>query len=476
MPAIHSSDMYIYISWIQQIKEGAIFLHNTFTQEHGYPFLNPFFLLGGILIKFLNLPNIIGYHFLRISAITASLMIFFLFIKTYLTTTRERIIALCLIGFSGGLWAPGEWLTEHSIFLEFYENALHTFALGVITLFSYIYVKKPKYYLYYLTILANILILSHSYDVVIIFGIVLTHLLADTIVHRKLNLGLVRDNMFLLLFSLPSVLYMGYLVTHDLILKQGVTLSSKAYIFPVYFAVYGVLAILAAIGVYIARSQLKNRYLFVASWLLTYPLIIYIPIPFALSFAFRLVLGWQIPMAIFAALAVETIYQKATTTKSSKKGVLVIATILILSSGNNLAFLFQDIWDANRNRTTPYYIPADYMRAFQWIDKNTKNKEIFFGDFYTCYFLTALAGNRVYWGNIYQTYKLKEKEKAAQPFFSTTPNAGKSFLHSNNLSYVIIGPWENTHFKGSINELGKIVKKSGDVTIIKVPVMRSFED
>jgi hypothetical protein len=208
------SDIFVYESYVNQIKEGNIFLtnhfHNDLVEEKNF---NIFWLVVGLFAKIFNLPALIAIHLFRIILIPLCLLSIYLFLSLFFKNIYKRKIALLLISFSSGLgailspiirpfayideksgyfgWPMDLWVSESNTFLTFYHSPHFIASLMFLVLIFYFFLQALNKNKYTCSITAGLLGLIyfnfHPFYIVTIASVLLGYLIFSFIIYLKLR-------------------------------------------------------------------------------------------------------------------------------------------------------------------------------------------------------------------------------------------------------------------------------------------------
>ncbi|PIZ99423.1 MAG: hypothetical protein COX78_01855, partial [Candidatus Levybacteria bacterium CG_4_10_14_0_2_um_filter_35_8] len=100
----NSQDVYTYVSFIEQAKQGKILFENLFSSEpQTSSILRPSYLLIGNFAKIFNVSSIFTYNLFRILFSLTFCFILYKFLSRFFETEKKRLFAFSLILTSAGL-------------------------------------------------------------------------------------------------------------------------------------------------------------------------------------------------------------------------------------------------------------------------------------------------------------------------------------------------------------------------------------
>ena len=102
--ALSPGDIPVYYSYINQVKNGQIFLKDLFTSEpQNLGTFNIWWIGVGLLARFFNLSVIAAFQLARLALIPVFMVVAYLFISYFFAAAAERKTALFFLLFSSGL-------------------------------------------------------------------------------------------------------------------------------------------------------------------------------------------------------------------------------------------------------------------------------------------------------------------------------------------------------------------------------------
>ena len=495
-----SGDHYVYLSMIEEVREGAITHHNLFTSEPHDPVqVRPFWFMMGMFAKTFNLDGILMIQIARIILIFAAIPVIYLSLATFLKQRSTRLIAfiLALGGAGFGYFfyqiipeiipniytmnfydAPVDlWLTEGVPLLLF--SASPHFQLSLICLLlSFVFFVlgfKNGNFKYLVASGGFNLFLAffHTYETVFIYFIITAYAVGIIIwAWKKFNFKEAKKYIFrwlvVCLVALPGIAYQFLIFFSIPILKswaeQSRTISPDIQY---YLLGYGLVLVAAVIGTIIVIKNSRhvgtapstvsddgtkpcfvptNHAFFLLVWFLgTWPLL-YIPI----AFNRRFIEGIFVPMGILAAIGIVWFFKKFKN-KSEPIRRLVIIIIIVLGAVAIIPTNAYNIWSfievQKAYKTTPFYLPTVERESLEWLQKNASIDDVILSEHISGFVIPAFTGKRVYIGHDLQTANFPAKKQGLENFFKD--NTSKhAWLKENNITYLYYGP----------NELGKAFK------------------
>lgn len=461
------ADKPVYLSQIEQARQGHLFFKNLYTAEaQNYVQLSPVWLALGLLGKLTTWSNEAVFHLGRIVAALFFLIVLANFLKNIFTTQRWRDLTLLLVGFSSGLgllssgsfneniarfgWFGTDlWMSESNTFLTLWHSALFIVTqLAILIIFWWLadgWLKTAKRQWWAAAIIL-LLGITHPYDLVLVasvgfiwwFYLVVTNQLeVEQSLKRAWPLvaaGLVSSGyMIWLTVSQPA--FWGWA-------EQNVTLSPAIWN---YLTGYGLLVPLAIIGGLAAWQSKEPLKRFLVFWVVTQWYLLFLPV----SFQRRLSSGLHLVMAILAALGLYYIWNHwLKKNKSEITGVIIRASFsllmfmgLILTTG----YYFYLNWIVASAHLSRMYLPVEEYQAMSWLKDHQGENETVLSNEITGNTLPSITGKLVAIGHGHQTSNSEKKFWFVDHIFFATNNQDESkieWLKANRVGYVYIGPLE----------------------------------
>ena len=474
-------DIAVYLSWIEQVRQGNILFVNLFTSlKQQHPFFNLFILLFGEISRVFHLSPI---KLLFVSRYVLSLCLaalLFSFLSLFLPNISTRKACLLILLFSSGIgWLTGGyspargfknsvdlWQPESTIFFTIYVNPLFTFALIFILLFFFSLLKWRNWKGgiiggICLLILANV----HTYDVLIVGVVWIFFLLFLLVKDKKLPIPEIYSALIALIIALPAIYHQFFLLRNEPLFSARAavpTLSPPIYY---YLSGMGFLVPLAIWGIFkkFGEEKVDDSLLFLIAWAIAGFVLPYLPF----SFQRKLFMGTQIPLAILSSIALSPHYT------DDKRRILPILLIVLFPS--NGVILGTDIYSLVANKPLypqPNYLSYAEAEALDWLKNySTKEEPILAIPDFACY-IPALTGRRVYAGHWGETPDYAKKYKEVVRFFKGIDEETKvRFLRENGIKYVYYGNYERflaPEFLNRYMPYLKLVYKNEEVMIWRV--------
>jgi hypothetical protein len=241
---------------------------------------------------------------------------------------------------------------------------------------------------------------------------------------------------------------------------------------------YAILVIFAVVGLHEAIHHRADPGLtFLGAWLLLQPLMLYAPT----NAQQRLILGWQIPLSIFAAYgitrcalpAIARILRVRDWPPNRIRWLqrwIVIGVVLFTDVTYGLLLAWQVV--SVTSHQTEYFNSASLLTVVDWLDQHATYADGVLASYSTSTVIPAHAGVRVHAGHHNETAWVDDRMAEIMKFFQRdTPDAWRrDLLMRFSLTYVLVGPEERA--LGAFNPYTapylKLVFESGDVRLYQV--------
>lgn len=463
---LSESDVYVYYSYIEQIKDGEWLLVDLFTTEpQSRIFLNWFWLLLGGVATLFSLPSAIVIHLARILLIPVLVVVLYVFFSFFLEKINHRRLALFLALFSSGwgvyfasiymkFWeAEGRsspnypmdlWVPEFNPFLSMLYHSPHILASWIFYIFVFITLlidsKQQQYKYSIIAGIAGFLFFQfHPYyfpSIVLIWGVYLLYLMISA---KKWLWLLVKKFSIFLLISTPAFLYHFYLITfndfYSLKSATNVTLTPRL---DIVLVSYGLIALFAIWGLFLvykknSKINLLNKD-FLLIWFIINLALLYIP----LSIQRRFTEGFYIILVIFVVIALSRLNEWALENIVFWKTEVLrlVSYVLFYLFGFLLSTCFVLTFVVLNYHESPeiYYYEKNKELGWQWLEDNLGENDVVLSDFYNSRLVIAYAGQRVYWGHWSETIDIARKNKEWENFCDG--NFNDDFLVTSGITYL----------------------------------------
>ncbi len=484
---ITTPDYPVYLSFIEQARQGEIIFTNLFTTEFQSPVIfSPLWLSLGVLAK--TFGGSAAFWFYLAKVLVGIIFLFFLyhFISKFFLVWYQRLIAFVLVAFSSGLgtlviprekvWdiitvfykVPADlWIPESNTFLSIYHSALFSLSQLLIVLIFYLFLEKLNLRRYLaLALVVLILGILHPYDLVIVGLVPTLYLIFDNIRKRKIDMQKFWAWMVIGFAALPAGIYYILITRSEWVIAQWAirNWTPSPPIFSYLFG-YGLVLIFATLGVALIIKNKKDKFYFLIIWAVSSGALLYIPSTIQRRFSN----GLHIVLAILAAVAVVYLFEKL---RKSMAIYFVLAILILGFFFSNLTMIMEDQSSYTQTRF-PGVWPSEYYDAMQWLKDNSSSDEAIIADVQIANLIPALTARKVYAGHGHQTVDFGGKRTLLQNWFWRTNNddeAKLELLRSNSVKYLWYSEYEQQwgNFDPAIKEYLQEVYSSDKVEIYKV--------
>lgn len=466
-------DFSVYLSLIQQAKDGRLLFDNLFTPEYSRPVLNIFWLSVGWLAKLVRASPLVAYHLSRTLLIPVLAATAYVAIAYFIRPIKERIAALMLFMFGSGLgmyyaavipqpasspglyqWPIDLWVAEAHAFTSMLYSP-HFIASWVLLIWAILLVAnavEQASFKYTLAagMVGALLLQFHPYHVPTLMTVATGIAVARLWQLRRLELKVILAAIIFITLLIPPIAYHYAFALADgygrYFSFSNLTLTpSLGYV----LLGFGAVSILWIFGRSVSADDrsgyFRRQVLYV--WAATHLLLAYAPF----NFQRRLLEGLDFPLVI---LAIPPIF--ALTDWLRRKhgsGSVVIVAIAAIA-----VFMFSNFSAVGRNVVmyVQNYPPLTFMRpgeaaAYDWLAANTSYEptSVLVGPEHGNR-IVGYANRRVFMGQWSQTIDPAQKMRLARLFYGgkMTDTESVDLLREYGLTHVFVGR-EETRLGGA---------------------------
>lgn len=471
----NSQDVYTYVSFIEQAKQGKILFENLFTSEPQEPSLfRPSYLLIGKFASITHLSSIDAYHISRVIFSVLFLLTLYKFLGYFFKDDKNKFITFVLIITSSGLgflvykWIPNStdlWIPEGNTFLSLGE-APHFILSQTLMLLGFIsflnYLKDKKVIRIVLSSLLFLLLsFEHPFNLIVI---------APTLLLTALWSEIPLINAILISFgSSIGLIYQYYESLKNPILAswqvQNVLLSPQPF---TYLLGYGLIIYFVFIEIenHIKTVKFTPFYKFLLVWVTTTAILVYAPV----NFQRRFIEGVHIPFGILATSGLLYFVSKQ---KEKYRSNIITGTIVLMSL-TSIFMIYSDFSVINNDKQGDYYYHIDKSEtdSIYWLMDQTGSQDIILSNWYIGNIIPGITGRKVYLGHQIQTSNWTKKNADLDVFVNNRDLVtSKKFIDDNRITYIFIGKNDilikNGFKPENYPEIKSVYNKDG-VTIYKV--------
>lgn len=480
---INSQDLYTYLSFIQQGKDGRILFKNLYMSEAQKPrLLRPSYIIIGKAAWLFNLSHIWAYHLARLAASVIFMTVLWWFLKQFFEDNIQRIVAYSLIltsagfGLFFGKWASNSadlWIPEAITFLSLAE-APHFILAQILMIGGFALFLRARYIFASLAFLA--LAFEHPFNLAVVAAAVLAtaiwQITKDPAVQK---LRLVKGLSIILLMVGLGVAYQIWEINQNQVLQSWAAQNKLLSPDPLaWFVGYGAIILFAMIGAEKFLKEARPGQILILSWIGATAVLLYSPIFFQRRFSE----GLHIPLGIIAAsgvLAASSLFTKYIIPKAkavlATASVLAIILFLALSSARAVA---NDIAVIQRDNPGNYYyhLLKSEMAGLAWLKGETNQNDVIAANWFYGNLIPGIIGRKVYLGHKVQTPFFDQKVENVNKFLlNKNSNEAHQFLKENGITYIFLGKNDtmlNYGFKPYEKPYLTDVYNKNDVLIFKV--------
>lgn len=445
MPAINTGDYYVYLSYIEQGRNGQIMMSNLYNhlEQTRLMFSPLWYLIGQSSILF-HTSNIVSYFIFRLIFSIIFIFILFYLIKKIFPNKKNPywilIFSLLANGWGAifnpwlknfGSSATNLWIPESNIYNTLTQSPLLIFSQILLLLIFILFIKSWEEKNIKYIILANIcyltLIVTHPFDLVIVF-IILT-VWSSFIYLMEKNKKIIYYYLGILPGLILGSSYYVWLLQDPVMkqFRQQNELLSPNFI--LYIFGFGLILFLSLVGIlYIIKNKFyKNNYIaLILLWGILGFIMVYLP----LDFSRRLSNGWHIPLVILSAVALIHVYKKIHTFWK-----ISFILIIFINVSFDTWYMTVDSLYKLKIYNSAYFFNKDRLQIFQKIKNLPIENKIILSRANDAGFLPAFTGKKVYLGHSIQTWKFEQKDIELREIW-TKPHNIHSWLLSNNIKYI----------------------------------------
>lgn len=460
---VNSQDVYTYLAFIEQAKQGKNLFANLYTTEKQVERLfRPSYLLIGKTAKLLGLSSIAAYHFFRIILNLIFFYVLYKFLANFFAEKWKKLFAFIIVLSSSGLgyllgkWAVNSvdlWVPEAITFMSLAEAPHFILSQILMILFFFNFLKK-RYFLSGIFIF--LLSFEHPYNLVPMLFTIVTFLLWKR--------GFSLSTLWIFIFSGLGLGYQLLELITNPVLKtwsaQNILLSPD----PVnYFVGFGLLIFLALIGGENYLQDDKEEKSLIIVWFAASLILPFFPV----NFQRRFIEGAHIPLAILASEGLFFLVNKQAKTS---RLIFIGITIFILAL-SSISLVIRDIKDISKESTAGYYyfILKEEKTALSWLKENSKIDDGIMANWFYGNIIPGLTGRRVYLGHKIQTPDFDKKVEQINLFLlNKDDDSAYKFLKENNLKYIFLGKNDSMIIYGFKPEEKPYLTKAYDKEDIKI--------
>lgn len=441
---INSQDMYTYLSYIEQSREGKWLLENLYTTEsQKATLIRPSYVIIGKFAALTHTSSLFGYHAGRIGFSIIFCIVLYAFIRKLFEKESHRLVAFILVLSSSGLGfllgnifpqSSDLWIPESNTFLTLSESP-HFILSQILMLLGFMmyvsFLEKKRLRFAALSCLCFVpLAFEHPFDLIIAIPVIFLFALWE----RKVS---ITKTVFICLICLMGLMYplleLKLNPLYALEQIQGASISPA----PInYLLGFGFLIPLALVGAEKYFKSKKNIVKLLFVWIAIGYILLYAPV----SFQRRMSEGLHIPIAIFASVGLVHLSERINK-RLRQLTIPVLAFCVVLLSCGSFYSLWNDYSTIAKNTSTNYYyfISRKDKEAIDWLGNNSERGDIILSNWFYGN-LIPMIGRKVYVGHTAQTIHFDDKIARVNAFLIDQDIFSSiTFLHQNNIKYIYLG-------------------------------------
>jgi hypothetical protein len=465
-----------YLSWWRSFQS-ALVVPNKLTPEPNEPlFFNLLWWVLAQVSRWTGLGYAPVYQAFRWIAGGSFLWALYRLIAQWLPDEGQRRMAFLLTTFSSGLgWVlvllkytltKGEllfpldvYIAEGNSFLCILAFPHFTLAMTFIALvFEFIWrgwKEGRTRYIVVAGILSLLLGWTHTYDLLIVYGVMGVFVLSIWVKQRAFPWSLFWGGVIVAGLSCSGAIYSVILTTVDPLWEEVLAQFANAGVYtptlPHMVILFGfplIVAVAAWIGLAWRkrgrdRSLWSAENLFVMGWFLAGAALNYIPTDFQI----HMLSSWQIPMMV---LVTKGLYDFVVPSIARwKPGLgnratrLVVMVFLVTVLPTNVYLWVWRFIDLARH-SYPFYLYQDDVTALDWLRENSAPEDIVLSSITVGQYVPALSGNTAFLAHWAQTVDYYDKVERVNRFFDASAPDGErtDTLNTFGVDYVLHGPAE----------------------------------
>lgn len=450
-------DSYSYLAKMRLGWESAWRFVLPFSAQPGNgAYIYLFYILLGHIARLTSLSLPLIYHLARLLSALFMVWSLFGFIKQALPEDGNRLAALFLVTFGSGMgwlgliagsFTSDLWVSEAYPFLSAYNNPHFPLSLGLM-----VWLLTPKLQVrpqwlqdrrlqfgnagWKFGIAALILAELSPFGSVLALLVCILLAAWDFFELKEgfLSGDWLRRAIWIGLGAGPVLLYTWMAVQADAVLAawNAQNLTPSPAWWDVLLAFSPALPA-AIVGAWQAVKFNHREARPAIIWALLALVIIYLP----LGLQRRFLIGLYIPLAVLAVLAVR--YWRGT----PRKGLLVLAALVILSLPSNLVVLLAG-WQGIASRDERIYLSVDEIEALKWIETETVRDALILAGPESGLFIPGWTGRRVIYGHPFETVDAHAEKVLLEEYYSGKMSRQEAWemIEHRAIDFVYHGPRE----------------------------------
>jgi len=486
-------DFSVYISLINQARDGALLGVNRFTTAETVPAFNVLWWSIGRFAALFSLNSVAAFYISRTLLIPVLGVATYVSVSYFFKQVRRRAIAFLLLFFSSGIGvffypffrplAIGKDVYEVPIDMLMSEAHLfasmtyspHFVASWIFLLLSALFLlmafdNRQTFYGMLSGACALVLFQFHPYHAPTLFMLGGLYLLVGLIVRRKDWWKQLWVFGVFIFISSPSLIYHYLTMTSDAMGREIVASSYTPTPHPIHLLIgFGVFSVLAPIGFYLwCKSRRKiSALIFLTAWGFSALVLSYA----GFVFERRLLEGVFFSLVILSlpAIMFGLKWLKRRFPHKLTYCAVVALIIVYLFIPTSITILYRQFNLYADNTYGLAYFTRSEADTLRWIKDNTPPGAAFYG--------TQLSGNKIvgwaerwtYFGHWVNSGRPDERMKEAKDFFQNYAGAERAqFMQERGLEYLYYSSYEKNLGEVREDDFFRRIFQTGDIEIFQL--------
>ena len=463
-------DGHTYLAKMRQGWRGEWRFHIAHTPEpHQGEFLFGYYLLLGHIARWTHLSLVLVLQIARVANGLLLLLVLYYAVSWVFQDPSQRRFAFLITSLGSGfgwmaMFAGGMtvdlWVPEGYVFYSVLANAHFPLAIAMMVL-SLLWSVTPWgtarldwRRLTGMALCTAVLGVTLPFCLLTVGVVLLVYALLRWVRERRLPRREIVSGMVFGAVALPFVAYGVLVVTRNPVFAawsaQNQTLSPPPWDYAIG---YGLVLVLALIGVWYAVRRRRASDMFVLCWAASTLVLIYLPY----SLQRRLVMGWIVPLGALATVG----WYALPVRRRVQEGLVWVAVSL------TYLFLIGMFTVMALAHHETLYITRDERAALQWLADAVPQDALVMAAPETGLYIPAWAGQRVLYGHRFETADADLRKQQVEAFFAD----GDLVALPYRPDYVFYGGREQALHTGSWQPDARweTVYRQGAVAIYAVP-------
>lgn len=490
-----------YFSWMRELSQSNL-AANKLTPEPNDPvFFNLLWWGLGRLNNLLGWGYAGMFQLLRVVSTILFLALAYRMCAWFLAERWQRRTAFLIITFTSGfgwvlvllkytltrgelLFPMDVYVAEGNTFLSILGYPHFVAALLYVYVFDLVLRGEKAGRLRY-AVFAGVVALflgwQHTYDLIIVYGVLGAYILLKALRERRLPFYLIWSLLIIGALSFSPALYSVWLTTANPIWREVLKQFANAGVYtpppPRLVTLFGLTFLLAIYNLLrdnpLRLQGVGDNDLFIRGWFLVSFILVYLPVDFQI----HMLNGWQVPMAILATQGLFKYILPGVHKGLIRRGrelpvrslrLAASAAVLVLILPTNLYLWAWRFVELSRH-DYPYYLYKDEVAALKWLEQNAKPEDVVLSSLTVGQYVPAMTGAHAFLAHWAQTVDFYEKSKLVEEFYSPQSSQQKrqQILREYGVDYIIHGPIERRN--GSNDPINDLKSESAfDLPLIKI--------